>query len=116
MTKKIWLLFITLALGLAACQTAAPVSEPEAQATEAPVATEAPEQAATATEAEPAATTEAEGSGEPVSARPASCTAVSGLPTPSPTERSAFPPIDEGDWEKGPEDAHVTIIEYGDFQ
>jgi hypothetical protein len=44
------------------------------------------------------------------------CTVVSRPPTPGPTEQSLVPPVDETDWSHGPEDAKVTIIEYGDFQ
>jgi len=46
----------------------------------------------------------------------AQCTVVSGQPTPGPTQQSLFPPVDEGDWVKGPESADITLIEYSDFQ
>lgn len=44
------------------------------------------------------------------------CTVVSRNPTPGPTEQSLFPPVSEGDWVNGPEEAEVTFIEYSDFQ
>lgn len=46
----------------------------------------------------------------------ANCTVVSRQPTPGPTEQSIIPPVSDADWVHGPEDAKVTIIEYGDFQ
>jgi len=46
----------------------------------------------------------------------ANCTVVSRPPTPGPTEQSLVSPVSETDWSHGPEDAKVTIIEYGDFQ
>ena len=49
-------------------------------------------------------------------ARPARCIAESRVPTPDPTVQALLPPIDVGDWVKGPEDAHVSIVEYSDFQ
>lgn len=44
------------------------------------------------------------------------CTVVSRSPTPGPTQESLFPPVGEGDWVKGAEDAQVTFVEYSDFQ
>jgi hypothetical protein len=46
----------------------------------------------------------------------ANCTVVSSQPTPDSAEQSLVPPVDSTDWAHGPEDAKVTIIEYGDFQ
>lgn len=49
-------------------------------------------------------------------AGPASeCTLVSSLPEPSPEYADIFA-VKDNDWTIGPEDAAVTIIEYGDFQ
>ena len=47
---------------------------------------------------------------------PPGCTVVSPRPTPGPTEQSLFPPASDEDWITGPENAAITIIEYGDFQ
>lgn len=70
-----------------------------------------------ATQAAPAPTAQTE-SQQPtlVASGPASCTAVSVLPTPGPTEASLFPPPSAGDWVKGPDNALVTFTEYSDFQ
>jgi hypothetical protein len=43
------------------------------------------------------------------------CTLVSSLPEP-PQEYAGVFDVQENDWVKGPEDAAVTLIEYGDFQ
>lgn len=45
---------------------------------------------------------------------PAGCTVVS--QETDPAEESALARVSETDWAQGPEDAYVTIIEYGDFQ
>lgn len=44
------------------------------------------------------------------------CTVITLKPTPGPTVETVYPPISEADWTKGPADAKVTIVEYGDFQ
>jgi hypothetical protein len=43
------------------------------------------------------------------------CTVASPQPTPGATEQSLFPPVGAEDWVKGPADAYLTFIEYGDF-
>jgi len=43
------------------------------------------------------------------------CTLVSSLPDP-PQEYAELFGVTEDDWVKGPEDATLTLIEYGDFQ
>lgn len=45
-----------------------------------------------------------------------SCQVDPPLPTPNPTDEMLFAPDPEEDWIKGPEDARITIVEYGDFQ
>jgi hypothetical protein len=50
-----------------------------------------------------------------VTSRPG-CTVVSRKPTPGPTQQSQLAPANERDWSRGPAEAYVTIIEYGDFQ
>jgi cyclophilin family peptidyl-prolyl cis-trans isomerase/protein-disulfide isomerase len=44
------------------------------------------------------------------------CQIVQLSPTPGPTEISIFPSFGSSDHSRGPADAYVTIIEYGDFQ
>ena len=44
------------------------------------------------------------------------CTISSRKAGMDPTQESPFPPVSDSDWAIGPEDAYVTIIEYGDFQ
>lgn len=47
---------------------------------------------------------------------PATPTAHAITPGPTPTEVSLFAPVTEADWQAGPAEALVTIVEYGDFQ
>ena len=94
MSKRLLLVFMVIALLLAACAQAEP-DEPVATATLAEI-----EQAT-----------------QPVDAgSPARCFADSREATPDPTAEALLPPITVADWSTGPDDAHVSIIEYGDFQ
>jgi hypothetical protein len=43
-------------------------------------------------------------------------TVQAATPGPTPTEASLFAPVTEADWQAGPAEALVTIVEYGDFQ
>lgn len=45
---------------------------------------------------------------------PATCSAVGGLVLGE--EDSLFPEVSSSDWVRGPADATVTFVEYGDFQ
>jgi hypothetical protein len=114
----VWLVILLASLSLAACggATPSPTSEGAAPAeSEAAVSTEEPAtevpaaEEATAVVEAPSPTTEAapptvEASG------PASCEAVN-IPT-----NEAISPVADEEWSKGPVDAPVTVIEYGDFQ
>ncbi len=44
------------------------------------------------------------------------CTAKSPRPTPGPTEVSLFPPVSNNDYQRGNDEARVTILVYCDFQ
>lgn len=116
MPNRILIVMFCLALALAACQ-GEPVPVINLAGTTTPAETasayQPPETEAPAAESTPAPPTEA----AVVEAQaPAGCTAVSPQPTPGPTEQSIFPPVNESDWVKGPDDAYVTILEYSDFQ
>ncbi len=106
MKNRLTLLLIVLAMLLAACQSQnTPVSPPATEASS-PALTQ---EAASPAESEQPAATALVG---PVA--PPGCTVVSQETTPD--EESPFLPITEQDWTQGPEDAYVTILEYGDFQ
>lgn len=51
----------------------------------------------------------------PMPANP-ECTWINAIPTPGADEESLFPPVEADDMVRGPADAAVTIIEYGDYQ
>ena len=115
MVKKLMILAALLMVFLAACQSAAEVSTTSPTANTDPQE-EVPTVAASPTaETAPIATQE-EPSEMGESPQEANCTVVSRQPTPGPTEQSIIPAISDSDWTHGPEDARVTIIEYGDFQ
>jgi len=102
--KRILFLTTTLALVLAACAQSSPV---------APTAQE-PTRQATATLPPSEPTRQATLSlppGEPMEG----CT-VTTRPTPNPTQESLLPSPSEKDWKRGPNEAYVKIIEYGDYQ
>jgi len=46
----------------------------------------------------------------------ASCTVRASQPTPGPTEQALLPPPADTDWVVGPDNAYITLIEYGDYQ
>ena len=109
MVKKIFILSFILLFFLVACQRAA--SSPTADAPDQSSEAETPTELPALPEVSPTPLTEnVESQGE------VNCTVVSSQPTPGPTEQSLVPPVDAADWAHGPDDAKVTIIEYGDFQ
>ena len=100
-----------LVLLLAACGPATPL--PEATATDVPTVAVSPTASDLATPTPVAEATEAVP--EPAAA----------FPTPNPNPECVEAPIPEDpnipqatadDWSQGPDDAQVTLIEYGDFQ
>jgi len=114
MMKKIVSLLLTLVIFLVACQSApaSPTEASSAVADPTQIFEEAPStEVPPLPEVSPTPTTE-----QTVNAGEANCTVVSRQPTPGPTEQSIVPAVSEEDWIYGPEDAKVTIIEYGDFQ
>jgi len=118
--KQLFGVFISagLAAVLIGCSTAPPATQAPPAPTEGlPVAVAAvsPTSAPASTEAASAPT---EHAAPTVQATPP-------YPTPNPnpicvatplTVDAKVPPVGEGDWIKGPADAAVTMIEYGDFQ
>jgi hypothetical protein len=111
MLKKIITLSVLLLVILAACQStpASPTSPPEEQAD--------PGSITASTELPPLpVVSPTPANDQPASQAEVNCTVVSREPTPGPTEQSLTPPVSETDWVHGPDDAKVTIIEYGDFQ
>jgi len=100
---KRWIFFVLLlaAFVLSAC---APQSEPTDNA-------EATTQVETT-----APVSEANQSTETVQQKEASCTVRTAQPTPNPTEQALLPPPEEDDWQVGPDNAYITLIEYGDYQ
>jgi len=65
----------------------------------------------------PTKTPEADPTVTSIARAPASpCISVSAAPTPGPDAPSLFPPITQADHVRGPEDAIVTVMVYGDLQ
>ena len=109
MIKKIFTLSLILVVFLVACQSAAtsPTADESDQGSQAETATEIPP----LPEVSPTPLAEnAEVRGEEY------CTVVSSQSASGATEESSVPSVSASDWVHGPEDAKVTIIEYGDFQ
>jgi hypothetical protein len=109
MVNKLVTFSIVLVVFLAACQSAptSPTATPEEQVQASPIPTQTelpplPEVSPTPTDDQSANQADA------------NCTVVSRGPVP--TEESVVPPVSDTDWVQGPEDAMITIIEYGDFQ
>ncbi len=109
MMKKIVTLLLILVVFLVACQSApaSPTEADPAQIGEDAPSTELPP----LPEVSPTPATEQTGN-----LGGANCTVISSQPEPGPTEQSIVSAVSEEDWVHGPEDAEVTIIEYGDFQ
>ncbi len=107
MKKSVLLLVLGIAmLVLAACQSGA---QPAATATSVPPTATQVQPTPRAVPATP--TKETAQNGE---APPAGCTVVTRSIIP--TGESPFPAVTKDDWQLGPADAAVTIIEYSDFQ
>jgi cyclophilin family peptidyl-prolyl cis-trans isomerase/protein-disulfide isomerase len=66
--------------------------------------------------AQPTSTIISSGEDRMASTRTPGCTVISRQPTQKETEESLLPPPSDKDWMQGPNEAYVTIIEYGDFQ
>jgi hypothetical protein len=114
MVKKIITLSIILLVFLAACQStpASPTALPEEQ-----VQPGQSDGVTPSLELPPLPVVSPTPANDPPARQDeVNCTVVSREPTPGPTEQSLIPPVNETDWVHGPEDAKVTIIEYGDFQ
>ncbi len=100
MTRKIILFLSIFMLLLAACKPAS-----STHVTEVPAPTQK-----SASEVQATKTTQV------TTASQSGCTVTSRTAGAEPTGESLIPPVVEQDWIKGPADAYVTIIEYGDFQ
>ena len=119
--RLVVLIGVGLAVLLAACAPATP--SPVANATGTPQAVSAPP---TATSVPAAATpTVAQGAVAATAVAPASPAATEAFPTPNPNPQCTAVPIASDpniksvaadEWSKGPANADITVIEYGDFQ
>jgi len=113
MRKPVLLVVLAFALILGACTpsaTAAPAAVPTATLP-LPTATIDLTPSVTAT---PSATPEP--TIEIIKSDPATCQVSPVVQPPDPNATSYLPDVTVSDWKTGPEDAIVTIIEYGDFQ
>lgn len=114
MIKKIVTLLLILVVFLVACQSApaSPTEASSAEADPAQIDEDAPStELPPLPEVSPTPATEQTGN-----LGGANCTVVSSQPESEPTEQSIVSAVSEADWVHGPQDAEVTIIEYGDFQ
>jgi nucleoid-associated protein YgaU len=109
-------LLLVAGLALAACGGAAESAQQTAATTESAAATDTPTAEAQAQESaateEPAAESAAPTAEESPAAQ-AAIASCQGIEIPDNTLIAA---VSDSDWTKGPADAPVTLIEYGDFQ
>jgi hypothetical protein len=120
-----WIVLIAVGLAalavlLAACGPATP--SPVAVSTDTPQAASAPATATSAPAAAAPTVTQGDAATTVAEASPA---ATEAFPTPNPNPQcTAVPitadpnikPVAADEWAKGPADASITVIEYGDFQ
>jgi hypothetical protein len=106
MRRLVFSLSVLILLLVSACsqQTPTPTLQATQAPTKAPTVTGQPD-AATAPTQVPI-----------VASGPAKCTVKSSLPKMNPTEAALLPPVTEKDWVRGPANAKVTFMDYGDFQ
>jgi hypothetical protein len=108
MVKRFFVLSLILVFFLVSCQSAA--SSPTADAPD------ESSQVETVTDPPPLPEVSPTPDSENVVAQgEATCTVVSSQSS-DPNEDSLVPAVSTTDWTHGPENARVTIIEYGDFQ
>jgi len=114
MLKKLSISILILAIFLVACSSA--ITDVPTETSAEPIETvENTGVGGTAQPTLPLVSPTSEGV-QAVESSESNCTVVSHQPTPGPTEQSLVPPVGNGDWTYGPDDAAVTFIEYGDFQ
>ena len=114
---------LSATLFLAACGGNAQTTTPPLSASPTSPEVVLPTSAPNSSSSEPTSETAPEGESgsspfEPVSGNLSmeGCTVSTLLPQADPTIVSRFSPVSEADWQRGPTDAAVTIVEYGDFQ
>lgn len=114
MIKKIVTLLLIFVVFLVACQSA-PASPTEASSTESDPAQIGEDAPSTKLPPLPVVSP-TPATDQTVNPGEANCTVVSSQPETGPTEQSIVSAVSEADWVHGPQDAEITIIEYGDFQ
>jgi hypothetical protein len=116
MRFKHWIYGVTLLAVMTACSpVAAPADDTVEADSTAVVATNLPSSTPEATTSPTLTTPEEALQSTPETKLESECTLVSSLPDP-PQEYAEVFAVTPDDWVLGPEDAAITIIEYGDFQ